>query len=93
MSDNDRKKELDGAAPSTGDGEDSQTPPTVAQELSKQEDENQTSTSSPRSKSGWDGKLRVERKPVITNPEALEDSDYSDEDAPPVDVIEADEGT
>jgi len=46
------------------------------------------------SKTGWDGKLRVdkEKKAVLANPEALEDSDYSDEDAPPVDQIDADEG-
>lgn len=44
------------------------------------------------SKSGWDGKLRLEKKPIITNPEALSDPEYSDEDAPPVDVIDADEG-
>jgi hypothetical protein len=37
--------------------------------------------------------MRVEPKAVITNPEALEDSDYSDPDAPPVDEIQADEGT
>ncbi|EOD46931.1 putative protein phosphatase pp1 regulatory subunit protein [Neofusicoccum parvum UCRNP2] len=49
------------------------------------------SHSSPRSKSGWDGKLRVDRKPVIVNPEALSDPEYSDEDAPPVEQIEADE--
>lgn len=42
--------------------------------------------------SGWDGKLRVDRTAVITNPEALEDPDYSDPDAPPVEEIEADEG-
>ena len=42
---------------------------------------------------GWDGKMRVEPKAVITNPEALEDSDYSDPEAPPVEEIEADEGT
>ncbi|EKG10900.1 hypothetical protein MPH_11902 [Macrophomina phaseolina MS6] len=47
--------------------------------------------SSPRSKSGWDGKLRVERRPVIANPGALSDPEYSDEDAPPVEEIEADE--
>lgn len=41
---------------------------------------------------GWDGKMRVEPKAVITNPEALEDSDYSDPEAPPVEEIEADEG-
>jgi hypothetical protein len=41
---------------------------------------------------GWDGKLRVEPKATITNPEALEDPDYSDSDAPPVEEIGADEG-
>ncbi|RDW70637.1 putative protein phosphatase PP1 regulatory subunit Sds22 [Aspergillus mulundensis] len=40
---------------------------------------------------GWDGKLRVEPKATITNPEALEDPDYSDSDAPPVEEIDADE--
>ncbi|KAJ5758140.1 uncharacterized protein N7511_006834 [Penicillium nucicola] len=44
-----------------------------------------------KNKEGWDGKMRVEPKAVITNPEALEDSDYSDPDAPPVDEIQADE--
>lgn len=46
------------------------------------------------SKSGWDGKLRIDKnkKAVLANPEALSDPDYSDEDAPPVDEIEADEG-
>ena len=51
-----------------------------------------TNTSSPRDSRGWDGKLRVERKAIITNPEALSDPDYSDEQAPPVAQIEADEG-
>ena len=41
---------------------------------------------------GWDGKLRVGPQATITNPEAIEDPDYSDEDAPPVEEIEADEG-
>jgi len=45
-----------------------------------------------KNKEGWDGKLRIEPKAVITNPEALEDSDYSDPDAPPVEEIDADEG-
>ncbi|KAJ5157070.1 Leucine rich repeats (2 copies), partial [Penicillium canariense] len=44
-----------------------------------------------KNKEGWDGKLRVDAKAVITNPEALEDSDYSDPDAPPVEEIDADE--
>ena len=41
---------------------------------------------------GWDGKLRVDRKAVITNAEILSDPEYSDEDAPPVEQIVADEG-
>lgn len=41
---------------------------------------------------GWDGKLRVDRRAVITNAEVLSDPDYSDEDAPPVEQIVADEG-
>ncbi|KAF2803598.1 L domain-like protein [Mytilinidion resinicola] len=45
----------------------------------------------PKDSKGWDGKLRVERHPVITNPEALSDPEYSDEDAPPVEQINADE--
>lgn len=43
-------------------------------------------------KSGWDGKLRVNKQATLANPEALSDPDYSDEDAPPVEQIEADEG-
>ena len=41
---------------------------------------------------GWDGKLRVDRKAVVTNAEILSDPEYSDEDAPPVELINADEG-
>ncbi|PYH96369.1 NIF-domain-containing protein [Aspergillus ellipticus CBS 707.79] len=44
-----------------------------------------------KDRNGWDGKLRVEPKAVITNPEALEDPEYSDSDAPPVEEIQADE--
>ena len=47
----------------------------------------------PVDSTGWDGKARVERRAVLSNPEALSDPEYSDEDAPPVDQIEADEGT
>lgn len=50
-------------------------------------------TTTMKNKEGWDGKLRMEPKAVITNPEALEDSDYSDPEAPPVEEIDADEGT
>lgn len=42
---------------------------------------------------GWDGKLRVGQHAEITNPEALEGPEYSDPEAPPVEEIEADEGT
>lgn len=51
-----------------------------------------TSTKKPRDSNGWDGKLRVgPKQAILANPEALSDPDYSDEDAPPVDQIEADE--
>jgi len=43
-------------------------------------------------KTGWDGKLRVGKQAVLANPEALSDPEYSDEDAPPVEQIGADEG-
>ncbi|CAL8583517.1 protein phosphatase regulatory subunit Sds22 [Xanthoria parietina] len=42
-------------------------------------------------KNGWDGKLRVGKKAEIVNAEVLSDPDYSDEDAPPVEQILADE--
>lgn len=48
--------------------------------------------STPRNAQGWDGKLRVEKKAVITNPQALVDPNYSDEGAPSPEVIEADDG-
>ena len=41
---------------------------------------------------GWDGKLRVGRRAVVANAEILSDPEYSDEDAPPVEQIVADEG-
>lgn len=52
---------------------------------------------------GWDGKLRYpskelvtsatdpDRKAVLANPEALTDPDYSEPDAPPPDILPADE--
>lgn len=80
------------AAPET------QTP--IAEDAAAQES-TALETTSPKShtpphsnRTGWDGKLRVnsEKQAVLANPEALEDSDYEDEDAPPVDQIAADEG-
>ncbi|KAI7667561.1 L domain-like protein, partial [Hortaea werneckii] len=40
--------------------------------------------STPHSKSGWDGKLRVNKQATLANPEALSDPEYSDDDAPPI---------
>lgn len=51
------------------------------------------SDTKPRDSKGWDGKLRVDKRAVLSNAEALSDPEGSeDEDAPPVDEIEADEG-
>ncbi|PQE18818.1 phosphatase 1 regulatory subunit SDS22 protein [Rutstroemia sp. NJR-2017a WRK4] len=49
-------------------------------------------STTPRSSSGWDGKLRVEKKLELANPEALSDPEYSDEEnVVPGEVINADE--
>lgn len=49
--------------------------------------------SSPRDSKGWDGKLRVERRPVVVNPDAASDPEYSDEEnVLPGEQISADEG-
>lgn len=48
----------------------------------------------PRSSTGWDGKLRIEKKAELVNPEAISDPEYSDEEQVlPGQTIEADEGT
>jgi hypothetical protein len=48
---------------------------------------------SARSSSGWDGKLRIEKKLELANPEALSDPEYSDEEnVVPGESIDADEG-
>ena len=47
----------------------------------------------PRSSSGWDGKLRVDKKVDLANPEALSDPEYSDEEnVVPGEILDADEG-
>lgn len=55
-----------------------------------------SSSSSLQNAKGWDGKLRVEKKAVLLNPEVLDghhsDAEESDDDAVPVDQIDADEG-
>ena len=45
-----------------------------------------------RDSKGWDGKSRVDKKAIHVNTDALSDPDFSDEDAPPVEQIDADEG-
>ena len=57
-------------------------------------EEGHKSGATPRSSSGWDGKLRVDKKLELANPEALSDPEYSDEEQVlPGEEIEADEGT
>ena len=42
---------------------------------------------------GWDGKLRVSKSAVLTNPESLSDPEYSDDDnVVPGEELAADEG-
>ena len=51
------------------------------------------SGAAPRSSTGWDGKLRVDKKLELANPEALSDPEYSDEEQVlPGEEIAADEG-
>ncbi|KZF22054.1 protein phosphatase 1 regulatory subunit SDS22 [Xylona heveae TC161] len=67
-------------------------PPQVQTQISAPQDPEHQEHQQPRDSKGWDGKLRVApRRAVITNPEALSDPEYSDEDAPPVEQIDADE--
>ena len=50
-------------------------------------------STTPKSSSGWDGKLRVDKTIQLANPEALSDPEYSDEDQIlPGEQIDADEG-
>lgn len=48
---------------------------------------------SPRNSKGWDGKLRIDKKPVVlSNPEAISDPEYSDdENVLEGEIIDADE--
>ena len=82
------------AAPETAETLVSEAAATTEENTAPESSETKSST--PHSnRTGWDGKLRLnsEKQAVLANPEALEDSDYEDEDAPPVDQIAADEGT
>lgn len=50
-------------------------------------------STTPKSATGWDGKLRVEKKLELVNPEALSDPEYSDDEkVVPGELIDADEG-
>ena len=60
--------------------------------MSSSDQQVETNGSALRDSKGWDGKLRVEKKAVITNAEGLSDPEYTDEDAPSVELIDADEG-
>ena len=51
-----------------------------------------TNGTTPRDSNGWDGKLRIGRRAEVVNAEILSDPEYSDEDAPPVEQISADDG-
>ncbi|KAL9610608.1 MAG: hypothetical protein Q9167_004710 [Letrouitia subvulpina] len=48
--------------------------------------------SSLKDSNGWDGKMRIEKKAIVTSDEPLSESDHSDDDPPPIDQIDADEG-
>lgn len=46
-----------------------------------------------KNRKGWDGKLRVPKSALVSNPEALSDPEYSNDDnVLPGDEIRADEG-
>lgn len=65
--------------------------PKTQDQTPRENGESSSSTTGPVSRNGWDGKLRVTKQATLANPEALEDPDYSDDDAPPPDEIAADE--
>ncbi len=68
----------------------------AANQKSGMEDTQETTPSSNRSSlrdsQGWDGKLRLKKNALVANAEIISDLDYSDEDAPPVEQIGADDG-
>lgn len=67
------------------------TPPHIS--ISGDDVDSHDTPKSARSSSGWDGKLRIEKKIELVNPEALSDPEYSDEEnVHPGESIEADEG-
>ena len=66
-----------------------QTPPHIS--INGDDVEGHDTPKSARSSSGWDGKLRIEKKLELANPEALSDPEYSEEEnVVPGEVIDAD---
>jgi protein phosphatase 1 regulatory subunit 7 len=69
------------------------TPPPQHISINGDDVEGHDTPKSARSSSGWDGKLRTEKKLELANPEALSDPEYSDEEnVMPGEEIDADEG-
>ena len=69
------------------------TPPPAHISINGDDAEGHDTPKSARSSSGWDGKLRIEKKAELANPEALSDPEYSDEEnVLPGEAIDADEG-
>ncbi|KAE8451108.1 hypothetical protein EG329_004780 [Mollisiaceae sp. DMI_Dod_QoI] len=69
-----------------------ETTPPLHISISGSDAEGHETPKTPRSSSGWDGKLRVEKKLELANPEALSDPEYSDdENIIPGETIDADE--
>jgi len=69
------------------------TPPVESTDGAKEEERDEKPSKSPKSSTGWDGKLRVDRSAVLANPEAISDPEYSDEEnVLDGEEIEADEG-
>jgi protein phosphatase 1 regulatory subunit 7 len=72
------------------------TPPHISIQNDDEEGHGSPKTNgTPRSSTGWDGKLRIEKekKAELVNPEAISDPEYSDEEQVlPGQTIEADEG-
>jgi protein phosphatase 1 regulatory subunit 7 len=72
------------------------TPPHISIQNDDEEGHGSPKTNgTPRSSTGWDGKLRIEKekKAELVNPEAISDPEYSDEEQVlQGQTIEADEG-
>jgi protein phosphatase 1 regulatory subunit 7 len=79
-------------ATSDATGSPNDTPPFKPSQTTSDDSIQNLSSSKLQDSTGFDGKLRVRPNQVIlTNPEALSDPDWSDENAPSTEQIEADE--